>query len=164
MSDRLSMPHDAQAKREIAIAETLVKQGERLAAQIAHLEAKLDEQRNLAERGWEDSAKWREAHDNLSRARRMDIDAVERERDQLRNEVARLQNHAVGQMVAGDLQDADVRKATFEATREHAAKYIEGYAAAVRRAGHTDTANTLISVVHSVREFRIYQLDDIERK
>lgn len=52
MSDALETPHDAQSKREDAMAKSLVKQGERLAAERDAEKAKADEQRHLADLGW----------------------------------------------------------------------------------------------------------------
>jgi hypothetical protein len=49
---------------------------------------------------------------------------------------------------AFDAAVADARRKALE----EAAEYIVGYAAAVRRAGHTDTANTLIAVKNSIDE------------
>jgi hypothetical protein len=46
-----------------------------------------------------------------------------------------------------------VRAERVSALRE-AEEYIKGYAAAVRRAGHTDCANTLISVMTTIGEMR----------
>ncbi len=40
-------------------------------------------------------------------------------------------------------------------TFDEAADYVQGYAAAVRQAGYTDCANTLVSVLTSIREMSI---------
>lgn len=61
----MNTPHDNQMNRELAMAQALVKQGERLAKERDEQAAKAEEQRQASEAGWMMVAKLQKDRDAL---------------------------------------------------------------------------------------------------